>query len=208
FRGHFLDLRTLAFVLTNQGHSLESACRAFGVEHGKLRVTEHGVITTAYIDYNRRDVQATAELLEKLRAEYDCHPIALQATRAYSPATMGKEYLRAMGIQPILERQPAFPRDVLGYAMTAFYGGRAECHIRHVPVPIVYCDFLSMYPTVNALMGLWDFLTAERIEVVDDTEAVQQLLDHVTLEDCFNPKFWRELPAIVQVEPAGDIVPV
>src|SRR5262249_20077111 len=51
FRGHFLDLRTLAFVLTNQGHSLESACRAFGVDHGKLRVKEHGIITTAYIDY-------------------------------------------------------------------------------------------------------------------------------------------------------------
>ena len=31
FRGHFLDLRTLAFVLTDRGHSLDSACKAFGV---------------------------------------------------------------------------------------------------------------------------------------------------------------------------------
>jgi hypothetical protein len=121
---------------------------------------------------------------------------------------MGKAYVRTTGIPPILQRQPDFPRDVLGYAMTAFYGGRAECHIRHVPVPIVYCDFLSMYPTVNALMGLWDFLTAERIEVRDDTAAVQMLLDQVTLEDCFHPEFWRGLPAIVQIEPAGDVVPV
>ncbi len=31
FRGNFLDLRTLAFALTNGSHSLKSACEAFGV---------------------------------------------------------------------------------------------------------------------------------------------------------------------------------
>ena len=35
FRGHFLDMRTLAFALTNESHSLASACKAFGVEEGK-----------------------------------------------------------------------------------------------------------------------------------------------------------------------------
>ena len=29
--------------------------------------------------------------------------------------------------------------------MAAFYGARAECRIRKVEVPVVYCDFLSMY---------------------------------------------------------------
>jgi hypothetical protein len=207
FRGHFQDLRTLVFALTNESHTLESACRAFGVEHGKLAAPQHGVITPEYIDYNRRDVQATAELLEKLRAEYDRHPIALPVTQAYSPASIGKAYPRAMGIPPILERQPDFPREVLGYAMTAFYGGRAECRIRGISVPVVYCDFLSMYPTVNALMGLWDFLTAERIEVVDDTERVQRLLDGITLEDCFEQETWREFPVLVQLQPEGDILP-
>jgi hypothetical protein len=33
FRGHILDLRTLAFALTDRGYSLEAACEAFGVEH-------------------------------------------------------------------------------------------------------------------------------------------------------------------------------
>jgi hypothetical protein len=37
FRGHFLDLRTLAFALTDRGFSLEGACEAFSVEHGKQR---------------------------------------------------------------------------------------------------------------------------------------------------------------------------
>ena len=35
FGGHFLDLHTLAFALTDANYTLERACKAFGVEHGK-----------------------------------------------------------------------------------------------------------------------------------------------------------------------------
>ncbi len=35
FPGHFLDVRTLAFALADELYSLEAACDAFGVEHGK-----------------------------------------------------------------------------------------------------------------------------------------------------------------------------
>ena len=97
FRGHFLDLRTLAFVLTDRGHSLETACKAFGVEHEKIKVPSHGVVTEEYIDYNRRDVQATSDLAQKLLAEYDRNPVALQVTKAYSPASLGKSYLGGNG---------------------------------------------------------------------------------------------------------------
>jgi len=166
FRGHFLDLRTLAFALTDRGYTLEAACEAFGVEHGKQRVTRHGVVTPKYIDYNRRDVLATAELAVKLLEEYEKHPIELQPTKAYSPASIGKAYLRAMGITPILERQPDFPKQFLGHAQSAFFGGRTSAHIRKVPVQVRYTDFLSMYPTVNSLMGLWRYVIAQRIEVV------------------------------------------
>ena len=166
FRGHMLDLRTLAFALTDRSYSLDSACKAFGVEHGKQHVTRHGVVTKKYIDYNRRDVQATSELAVKLLAEYAKHPINLQPTKAYSPASIGKAYLRAMGIVPILERQPDFCLSHVGFAQTAFFGGRTSAHIRKVPVPVVYVDFLSMYPTVNGLMDLWKFVIAREIRVV------------------------------------------
>ncbi len=208
FRGHFLDLRTLIFALTDRGHSLDSACRAFGVEHGKEEVETHGVITPAYIGYNRRDVLATQELLEKVRAEYDRHPIALQPTKAYSPASVAKAYLRAMGVRPIMARQPDFPRAVLGYAMAAYYGGRAEVRIRHTPVPVVYTDFLSMYPTVNVNMGLWRFIVAARIDVVDATDEVQGGLDTITLDNCFDPETWRDFTFFAAIAPNGDIVPV
>jgi hypothetical protein len=208
FRGHFLDLRTLVFALTDRGHSLASACQIYGVEAAKLRIERHGEITPQYIDYNRRDVEATAGLFVRVMDDYAQHPIRLQPTKAYSPASIGKAYLRAMGIEPPLKRQPDFPPDVLGYAMVAYYGGRAECRIRKVPLPVVYLDFLSMYPTVNALMRLWDFHIAERIEVEDQTEEIRKFLEDVSLEECFQQTVWRRLPILVELEPKADILPV
>ena len=48
--------------------------------------------------------------------------------------------------------------------METYYGGRAECVIRRLPVPGVYVDFTSQYPTVFVLQGLHRFLTAERVD--------------------------------------------
>jgi hypothetical protein len=208
FRGHFLDLRTLAFALTDKSYSLESACEDFGVEHGKQRPARHGVVTAEYTDYNRRDVLATSELAVKLLEEYDEHPITLQPTKAYSPASIGKAYLRAMGITPILERQPNFPKRYLGYAEAAFVGGRTSAHIRKVSVPVVYTDFLSMYPTVNQLMDLWRLVVAGKIEVVEHCQAeIHEFLSGLSLDDLFKPATWKNLTAFVQIIPDGDILP-
>lgn len=207
YRGRFLDLRTWAFALTDKSHSLTSACAAFETAHGKDVPSGHGVITLGYIEYGRRDVLATWELYTKLREEYELHPITLPPTRAYSPASVGKGYLDAMHIKPILERQPDFPDEVLGYAMAAYFGGRAECRIRRLPVPVVYVDFLSMYPTVNTLMGNWAFLTCERIEVQSATEAVRAFIDHVELEDLFQPETWKQLPCLVRIRADGETLP-
>lgn len=208
FRGHFLDLRTLAFALTDKGYSLDAACRAFGVEQGKQSVARHGQVSEEYIDYNRRDVLATFELAEKLLEEYAKHPITLQATKAYSPASVGKAYLRAMGIRPILERQPNFPKEYLGFAQSAFFGGRASAHIRKVAVPVVYTDFLSMYPTVNILMGLWRFVIAEDIHVVKDCgPEITEFLKKLKPEDLFKPNTWKSLTGFVRIIPDGNILP-
>lgn len=223
FRGNFLDLRTLTFALTNQSHSLESACHAYGIAFRKRKVV-HGEITPDYIGYCREDVQATFELAVKALADFDRHAISaehrsidvepqsaagsLEPNNTYSPAALGKAYLRLMGVQPILQRQTDFSPELLGHAMTAFYGGRAECHIRRVAVPVVYLDFLSMYPTVNCLLGNWKLLTAQTIETVDSTNEVQALLDTVTLDDCFRPESWAQFQGLVWIRPQGDVLPV
>jgi hypothetical protein len=207
FKGHFLDLRTLAFALTDRGHSLRSACEAFGVEHGKVEAPEHGKISDEYIDYNRRDVQATAELAEKLLEEYDKNPINLQETKAFSPASIGKSYLRGMGITPIAHRHTRF-QPYTGYAQTAFFGGRTSAHIRKVPVTVVYTDFLSMYPTVNSLLGLWSFVVANNIKIVDHChDEITEFLSRLSFDDLFEQQTWKHLAAFVRVLPNGDVVP-
>ena len=203
---YFLDLRTLGFALTNVGHTLESACKAFSVEHGKAKARRHGVITKDYIDYNRRDVLATLELLLKMRKEFDQHPIPLVPCKAYSPATISKAYLRAMNVALPSRKFFNITKEIQGRAMTAYYGGRAECRIRRLIVPVVYVDVLSMYPTVNTLMGLWRFLTAERLELVDATEEARTLLESANMEQCLKPEFWSKLLFFALIEPDGDDV--
>lgn len=207
FSGHFLDLRTLAFALSDKSYSLETACLDHGVEHPKTKADKHGVITPEYIDYNRRDVKASGELLMKLLEEFGRHPIPLQPTKAFSPASLAKAYQKAMGLRSVLARQPDYPREVLGYAMHAFFGGRAECRIRRSPLPVVYTDFVSMYPTVNALLGNWQLLTAREIRVVEAKQAVCEFLDNLCLEDCFKPETWSHLQAYVKVRPNGEVFP-
>jgi hypothetical protein len=209
FRGHILDARTLAFALTDRGLSLEDACELFGVEHGKQKVKRHGIVTPRYISYNRRDVLATCELTRKLLDEYALHPIPLQVTRAYSPASIGKAYLRAMGITPILKRMPDFPKQYLGNAQSAFYGGRASAHIRKVAVPVCYLDFLSQYSTVNVLMGLWRFVTAREIRVVEDARGeLAALLAQATPDWVLDPANWKRFTGYARVIPDGDILPL
>src|SRR5690242_2660908 len=113
-----------------------------------------------------------------------------------------------MGITPILERQPDFPQKYLGFAQTAFFGGRTSAHIRNVPVPVVYVDFLSMYPTVNGLMDLWKFVTARENSVVTGCQKeIERFLRSLTPDKLFDPKTWRKLPAFVKVIPNGDLLP-
>jgi hypothetical protein len=178
--GHFLDLHTLASALHSEPYSLDRACAVFGVP-GKLKHEPTGKISSAEIDYCREDVRATTDLLNAMRREFDLHPIKLQPDRAYSPASIAKAYLDAMGVTPPKDKFRTTHR-ALGIAMQAYYGGRAECRIRHVPVPIVHTDFTSQYPSVNAFLGNGDVLTAEKLSFDDATIEIRKLLSRVTLE--------------------------
>jgi hypothetical protein len=73
YPGRFADLRTLSFAMTGRGHTLASACNAFGVAEGKGHASAHGVITPEYIEYCRQDVRATAGLMHALGDERDLH---------------------------------------------------------------------------------------------------------------------------------------
>jgi hypothetical protein len=234
--GRFVDLRTLAFALTDRPFTLEKACEAFGDPYTKAEV-DYAEMTPELLDYAREDVRHTAALYRNCLAELDRHEgIALEPHRLYSPATVGARYLEAMGLRRPLVKftgltghqfgwdQPGRPPssissdeargnldpEVLGWAMSAFYGGRAEARIVRTHVPVVLVDFTSMYPSVNALLGTWELLRAYRLKPIDVTTKVRELLsDPDLLDRCLTPLLWRQLSVtLVELEPDGDVLPV
>lgn len=209
--GDFVDLRTLAFALSGLGYNLDSACEAFSVV-GKSDPGEHGHITPDYIDYCRQDVAATAELY--IAAERALLDLGLPLTPpyAFSPASLSKATLHGLGVEPLLRRMPDTAPQVLGRAMSAFYGGRAECRIRRTPVPVRLVDFTSTYPTLFALMGLWQHITAASIDFqsgADATTRTQAALDAFALDDGFDPELWPTLVGYARIRPDGaNVLPV
>jgi len=205
----FLDLRTLTAAITDRGFGLKSACEHWQVDNGKTDPGEHGTITDTYVEYCRRDVQATGELLGKVLTDFYSYRVPdLDPCRALSGASLAKATLRGLGIVPPLEQNPDFPADMLGASMEAFYGGRSEVRTRRVHVPAQIHDFTSMYPTVNTLTGLWGMLTADTITADDATDNVRDLLDRVTVEDCYRPDTWRDLVGVAQIIADSDVLPV
>jgi len=201
------DLKTLVWALQSKSVSLESGCELYRVPGKKGGYKPTGQVTTDEIDYNREDVGATLRLLNAVRADFDTHPIKLSPTEAFSPASIAKAYLQAMGIIPPLQKF-AIPPELLGIAMQAYFGGRAECRIRHTLVPVVYTDFLSQYPTVNTLMDLWSVLTAGQLQIEDATQEVRELLSEVTLERVLDREFWKKFRFFALIVPDGDVLPV
>jgi hypothetical protein len=209
-RGYFLDLRTAAKALTSQLHSLESLTISLGVAQKKRKSTEHGkTLTSSYIAYAVQDVNATWECYVALRERYKAHQLRNTPLNSiYSEASLGKAYLEEMGVVPWRDAQPDFPPEILGNIMSAFFGGRAEVHLRRLITQVLYCDFTSMYPTVCTLMGLWEFVVSKGMSHRDSTEETRLKLKGVAISDLQNAASWRGLRTIVQVQPEADLFPV
>jgi len=208
YRGHFVDVKTAASALLSRRSSLDSLAKHLNTPIKKHKTDEHGALTSAYLDYARADVQVTWECYSELRRRYHKHGLRRSIARLLSEASIGKAYLQEMGIKPFTACDSQFPRERFGEILCAYYGGRAEVRNRRVIREVLYCDFKSMYPTVNSLMGLWEFAIAEGVVIQDTTEKTRNFLQAITLEDLQRPAIWRKLCTIVRVTPNSDIFPV
>jgi hypothetical protein len=207
YRGHFVDIKTLGSALLSGRFSLKTLAAELHTPTQKLETDEHGKITKAYLNYARADVQVTWECFCALTKRYEEHGLEKSVDRMLSEASVGKGYLQRMGIKPLLGCAPSFPRERFGEIFCAYYGGRAEVHNRRVACEALYCDFKSMYPTVNTLMGLWSFVIAQGMTVHETTRETQRLLETITLEDLQKPETWKKLCTLVRLEPQADILP-
>ena len=209
-RGSFVDVRTIAGALLSQPFSLDGLARHLKTETQKAKTEEHGgVLTDQYLSYAVTDVQTTWECHLALSERFDEHDLGLtRLSQVFSEASLGKAYLRQMGVRPWRELQPDFPNALIGAIMSSYFGGRAEVHLRRMIRQILYCDFLSMYPTVCTLMGLWQFVIAKEIRWREATEEATRFLSEVTLADLQKPATWPRLTTLVQIAPDDDAVPV
>ena len=208
-RGKFLDCRTLAFAVAGKDLDLDEACGTFGVAHD-ASPREGNSLTKA--------IEAHIKRLANVGALY--HSLAGICTRVssgmplehiYSGAGVGKLLLRRAGVQvPRTRVDPAVgvsPDQVDGWAMASTYAGRSECRVRGVIVPVAYCDFRSMYPTVCTLMGVWGLLLSEKVVVEDTTKAAERVLNIVTAQDLLSPIAWKDKLVLVEIETDEDILP-
>lgn len=209
-RGYFVDVKTVAAALTARTFSLGTLAEFLDLPEGKLATDEHGALLTAeYLWYAVRDTDVTWQCYQRLRERYARHCLTgTPLHRVLSEAGLGKVYLKEMGIRSWREVQPDMPPDLIGRIMSTYYGGRSEVRIRREVRQIAYCDFLSMYPTVCTLMGLWRFVIAQGMTWQDATDDARELLATVTLADLQQQEFWQRLPVLVQVLPDDDLFPV
>lgn len=208
FTGNFLDLRTLCHALTDKKHSLESACHAFNTDFKKYKSQKHGIITPQYIDYCINDIKSTHSLYLNAKKEFDTYQLDIPITRAFTPATIGKEFLRKIGVLSFFEKNSDFPFELVGKIMSGYIGGRVENKIRMTPTMVDVLDFLSMYPTVCTLQNLWQYVIAEKIIHIDATNEVQNLIDNFTINDVQDKALWEKLPCMVQIIPDEDVLPI
>ncbi len=209
FNGYFLEVQRLASIFTDKKRiSLKQACEIFNTKTQKLETNEHGKVTKNYIKYLIHDVQATYELYLKIKEEFEKYQIEMPLTKIYSSASMGKQALRQLGINPFTKQNQDFPSELMGNIMSAYFGGRTECKIRKTPIKVSTLDFTSMYPTMTILMGLWECIIADKIDYIEDTENVQALLNKITCKDLTKKELWKSLNVLVELQPNEDILPI
>jgi hypothetical protein len=203
-----LDLHTFIGSLCDENYRLDGAAEAFRLRIRKRRQPRFGKITKNLLDYLRRDVEVTADLYAAAMGEFRHHPIGRDPVHVYSPAGIAAGYLETVGYRPVLDRQPDFPRDLLAKSMAAYHGGWVECAIRHCEVPVRVFDVRSTYATIATHLHVLEYLAGPVQVDRNATDWAQDLLDTVSLDDILAPDRWRDLIAIVLVEPDDTLLPL
>lgn len=211
YRGRFLDTSTFGKALLGPGDiSLAGMGKRFKARVFKMDgEVDHGeTITEQYLQYAIQDLEATWALYQAEREVYRQHGLSKEPWKIFSEASIGKAYLKDLGIPSFLKQHADFPKDAIGKAMTAYYGGRTEVRIRLQPREVIYTDFTSEYPTVNALMNIQELLLAEKVTVELCLIEAVCLLNDLTLNDLLQKQTWPLLRCFVKIIPDGDLLPI
>ena len=207
YRGYFVDVKTLHYSMTNE--STDDIFEALKIENNAVK-SKSNIVSLDLIQYSINKTITTYNLYQKLMQQFtDIFLLSEEsANKMYSPASIAKKYIEKIGNKSFLQKNPDFPKEILGFVMSSYYGGRTEVRIRKKPVKVSYLDFTSMYPTMFVLLRMNQFLTSDKITFKHNPEKIQKLLDGITLGDINKPQFWQNLVTICKIKPDNDILPV
>ena len=208
FNGHFLDARTLAFALTNEGHTSESASDEFEVPYTKRPVT-HGTITEEYVTYCREDVEATAKLYASAMAEYRSPPDRAPGHQGLLTG-VDRQGLPALHGHHTDPRTPAGLRPEgarVGDLRLLRWPGRVPDPQGAGPGRIWWTSPRCTRPSMPS-WGLWSLFTASRDHRSRTTpQGSRSCSTPSDLEQCFDPDTWPEFVGIAQIVPEDDLLP-
>ena len=207
YRGFFVDVKTLHHSVTNK--SSDDIFEISDTKYDSAKTRQDSSLKNSIRQSICKTI-AIHEIYQNLTSQLASFFLleTEHAGQLYSPASLAKKYLEKLGIRPFLQKNPEFPKEVLGFVMSAYYGGRTEVRIRKKPVKVTYLDFTSMYPTMFVLLGMNRFLTAERIIPIHSKKKTQEFLDKFSLKDIKKQSFWSGLSTICKIRPDNDILPV
>lgn len=209
FKGYFLDLKTLSSILSDKKHiNLLEAGKFFNCQTIKKEVETHGILNKEYIEYNLNDLEATYNLYEEIIEHLKIYTIDIPITKIFSNASLGKSALQQLGIQPLSKVNHDLNGRIKGKLMTSYFGGRCEVKLRKTPVEVSTLDFTSMYPSLTILMDLWDFIIAKRIDEIDVTNEIIELLVNIKLLGLTDKEIWKKFNVLVELVPDNDILPI
>jgi hypothetical protein len=207
-KGKFCDVSTIAKALYSRGFSLSTLADYLSVQHPKTTTDYNGPMDRPYLDYLQNDVRCTYECFISLREKWASYGLSKTGiNNVISEASIGKAFLKEMGVQPFMKQNDWEP-ELMGSVLGTYYGGRSEVHLRKTMADVVCLDFLSMYPTVCSLMNLWQFVIADKIVHRDCTVGARKLVDDFNLNNLQDESLWNSLHIICQVDPDDDIFPV
>jgi hypothetical protein len=205
--GYFLDTATLGGALFGGRPSLKGLSKLLDTPSKKARSEGHGEeLSDDYLEYLRADVRVTWQCADALRSRYAGLGLAKSVWKIYSEASVGKAHLEQMEIRGW--HRSEFPDPLVAAILETYHGGRTEAKIRKTPVPGVYVDFKSQYPSAFVLQDLWRFVIADRITWKGlDVATVQDRLDSTRVDAVLDPQFWKGLGVLVLVAPDHDRLP-
>lgn len=164
---------------------------------------EHGTVNKKYLKYNINDVISTQnvahELRNTLRNDYNTK---MDLSDVYSAASISKQKLREANLDRV-----HYSEEALKLALISYVGGQTEAmSIGEILKNKTYMDILSEYPTVAALMKIWEFVIAEEVKT---REIGTEFLPQPSFEEFKQQEAWEQtMPYYVVIDSEDAMLPI